>query len=433
MPEHVYIEDIGDHVGETVQIKGWLYNMRSSGKLHFLELRDGTGFVQGVMFSGDFDEEEFEEAGYLRQETSVIVTGEVKEDDRAPFVPYELGIQNVDVVAEPTDEYPVTHKEHGVAFLMDNRHLWMRTPKQVAIMKIRHEIISAIRGFFDDRSFRLVDAPIFTPAAVEGTTTLFETEYFSQKAYLTQSGQLYMEAAAMAFGKVYCFGPTFRAEKSKTRRHLTEFWMVEPEVAFMELDENMDLAEDFVAHIVGQVLDNCRQELETLERDLEPLEAVTKPFPRISYDDAVAQVNENGGDMEHGSDFGATDETILSEQYDRPILVHRYPADVKAFYMRKDPEDETKALCVDMIAPEGYGEIIGGGEREWKLEVLEESIEEHGLPMEAFEWYLDVRRYGSVPHAGFGLGLERTVAWICGLHHVRETIPFPRMMDKIIP
>ncbi|MGM0556855.1 MAG: asparagine--tRNA ligase [Myxococcota bacterium] len=433
MPEHVYIEDIGDHVGETIQLKGWLYNMRSSGKLHFLELRDGTGFVQGVMFSGDFDEEEFEEAGHLRQETSIIVTGEVKEDERAPFVPYELGIQNVEVVAEPTDDYPVTHKEHGVAFLMDNRHLWMRTPKQVAIMKIRHEIISAIRGFFDDRSFRLVDAPIFTPAAVEGTTTLFETEYFSQKAYLTQSGQLYMEAAAMAFGKVYCFGPTFRAEKSKTRRHLTEFWMVEPEVAFMELDENMDLAEDFVSHIVTQVLDNCRHELETLERDLEPLEKITKPFPRISYDDAVAQVNENGGDMEHGADFGATDETILSEQYDRPILVHRYPADVKAFYMRKDPEDETKALCVDMIAPEGYGEIIGGGEREWKLDVLEASIEEHDLPMEAFEWYLDVRRFGSCPHSGFGLGLERTVAWICGLHHVRETIPFPRMMDKIIP
>jgi asparaginyl-tRNA synthetase len=433
MSEHVYIEDIGDHVGETIQLKGWLYNMRSSGKLHFLELRDGTGFVQGVMFSGDFDEEEFEEAGHLRQETSIIVTGEVKEDERAPFVPFELGIQNIEVVAEPTDDYPVTHKEHGVAFLMDNRHLWMRTPKQVAIMKIRHEIISAIRGFFDDRSFRLVDAPIFTPAAVEGTTTLFETEYFSQKAYLTQSGQLYMEAAAMAFGKVYCFGPTFRAEKSKTRRHLTEFWMVEPEVAFMELDENMDLAEDFVSHIVTQVLENCRHELETLERDLEPLEAITKPFPRISYDDAVAQVNENGGDMEHGSDFGATDETILSEQYDRPILVHRYPADVKAFYMRKDPEDETKALCVDMIAPEGYGEIIGGGEREWKLDVLEASIAEHGLPMEAFEWYLDVRRFGSCPHSGFGLGLERTVAWICGLHHVRETIPFPRMMDKIIP
>lgn len=433
MAEHVYIEDIADHVGETVTIKGWLYNMRSSGKLHFLEIRDGTGFMQGVMFKGDVDEELFDKTNYLRQETSIIVTGTVKEDERAPFIPFEMGISDIEVVAEPTDDYPVTHKEHGVAFLMENRHLWMRTPRQVAIMKVRHEIIKAIRGFFDDRKFQLVDAPIFTPAAAEGTTTLFETEYFSQKAYLTQSGQLYMEAGAMAFGKVYCFGPTFRAEKSKTRRHLTEFWMVEPEVAYMELDEDMDLAEDFVQHIVSHVLEHCEKELETLERDTAPLEKITKPFPRISYDEAVEIIKENGGDIEYGADFGAPDETILGEHFDTPVLVHRYPADIKAFYMRKDPNDETKALCVDMIAPEGYGEIIGGGEREWDVEKLENSIKEHNLPMEAFEWYLDVRRYGSVPHAGFGLGLERTVAWLCGLHHVRETIPFPRMMDKIIP
>ncbi|QDG49999.1 asparagine--tRNA ligase [Persicimonas caeni] len=433
MAEHVYIEDIADHVGETVTIKGWLYNMRSSGKLHFLELRDGTGFMQGVMFKGDVDEELFDKTNYLRQETSIIVTGTVKEDERAPFIPFEMGISDIEVVAEPTQEYPVTHKEHGVAFLMENRHLWMRTPRQVAIMKVRHEIIKAIRGFFDDRKFQLVDAPIFTPAAVEGTTTLFETEYFSQKAYLTQSGQLYMEAGAMAFGKVYCFGPTFRAEKSKTRRHLTEFWMVEPEVAYMELDEDMDLAEAFVQHIVSHVLEHCKDELETLERDTAPLEKIAQPFPRISYDEAVEIIKENGGDIEYGADFGAPDETILGEHFDTPVMVHRYPADIKAFYMRKDPNDETKALCVDVIAPEGYGEIIGGGEREWDVEKLEKSIEEHNLPMEAFEWYLDVRRYGSVPHAGFGLGLERTVAWMCGLHHVRETIPFPRMMDKIIP
>ncbi|MFP4597489.1 MAG: asparagine--tRNA ligase [Persicimonas sp.] len=433
MAEHVYIEDIADHVGETVTIKGWLYNMRSSGKLHFLELRDGTGFMQAIMFQGDVDEELFERTNHLRQETSIFVTGTVKEDERAPFIPFEMGVEDLEVVAEPTDDYPVTHKEHGVAFLMENRHLWMRTPRQVAIMKVRHEIVRAIRDFFDDRKFRLVDAPIFTPAAVEGTTTLFETEYFSQKAYLTQSGQLYMEAGATAFAKVYCFGPTFRAEKSKTRRHLTEFWMVEPEVAFMELDEDMDLAEDFVSHIVERVLDRCQTELETLERDTAPLEKVAKPFPRISYDEAVEIINDNGGDIEYGADFGAPDETILGEHFDQPVLVHRYPADIKAFYMRRDPNDDTKALCVDMIAPEGYGEIIGGGEREWEVDKLEAAIEEHELPMDAFEWYLDLRRFGSVPHAGFGLGLERTVAWMCGLHHVRETIPFPRMMDKIIP
>jgi asparaginyl-tRNA synthetase len=434
MAPHVYIEDIEGHVGEIVTLKGWLYNIRSSGKIHFLELRDGTGFIQGVVWHGDFDEEEFKDLKRLSQETSLIVTGEVKTSDRAPFMPYEIGLQDVEVIAEPADEYPISHKEHGVAFLMENRHLWLRHPKQQAILRIRHEIIKSIREFFDSRGFRLVDAPIFTPAACEGTTTLFETEYFSQVAYLTQSGQLYMEAAAMALGKVFCFGPTFRAEKSKTRRHLTEFWMVEPEVAFMELDEDMDLAEDFVRHIVGHVLVHCTDELETLERDISKLETVAEEgYPRISYDEAVEILHENGSDIEYGSDFGGEDETILTEQFDTPILVHRYPADIKAFYMRRDPDDTSKALCVDVLAPEGYGEIIGGGEREWEIEKLEAALEAHGLPEEAFQWYLDVRRYGSVPHSGFGLGIERTVAWICGRHHVRETIPFPRMLDKIIP
>ena len=433
MAEHVYIEDLGDHVGETVELRGWLYNKRSSGKIHFLEVRDGTGFVQCVAWHGDFDAERFAEFNHLRQETSVILRGEVKQDDRAPFIPFEIGAKELEVVAEPTEEYPIGHKEHGVAFLMENRHPWMRTPRQVAILRIRHQIITAIRGFFDGRGFSLVDAPIFTPAACEGTSTLFETQYFSQKAYLTQSGQLYMEAAAMALGKVYCFGPTFRAEKSKTRRHLTEFWMVEPEVAFMELAEDMDLAEDFISHIVTHVLEHCASELATIERDVEPLQKVQKPFPRISYDEAVKILHEQGSSIEYGSDFGAEDETILTRQFDRPIMVHRYPAEVKAFYMRKDPDDPSKALCVDVLAPEGYGEIIGGGEREADYETLQAAIQEHDLPQESFEWYLDMRRYGSVPHAGFGLGIERTVAWICGLHHVRETIPFPRMLDKIIP
>lgn len=433
MAEHVYIEDIAAHDGQSVTIKGWLYNKRSSGKLHFLELRDGTGFMQAVMFKGDVSPELFDKTAHLRQEASVIVTGTVRADARAPFVPFEMGIEALEVVAQPTEEYPITHKEHGVAFLMDHRHLWLRTPRQVAIAKVRHQIISAIRDFFDGRKFRLVDAPIFTPSAAEGTSTLFETDYFNQKAYLTQSGQLYMEAAAMAFGKVYCFGPTFRAEKSKTRRHLTEFWMVEPEVAYLELDGVMQLAEDFVVHIVGRVLENCREDLKVLERDTAPLENIQGPFPRISYDEAVKIIREKGGEIADEDDFGAPHETILGKHFQRPVMVHRYPASVKAFYMARDPEDDSRALCVDMIAPEGFGEVIGGSEREWSTARLEQSIREHNLPMEAFEWYLDVRRYGSVPHGGFGLGLERTVAWMCGLHHVRETIAFPRLMDKLNP
>jgi asparaginyl-tRNA synthetase len=434
MADHVYIEDISEHTGEDVTLKGWLFNYRSSGKISFLELRDGTGFIQGVMLQNDVGEELFERASHLPQETSVIVTGHVKEDERAPFIPYELKISDLEVVAEPQDEYPITHKDHGVAFLMDNRHLWLRHPKQQAIARVRHRTIEAIRDFFNGRGFTNVDAPIFTSSSVEGTTTLFEVDYFGDQAYLSQSGQLYMEAAAMALGKVYCFGPTFRAEKSKTRRHLTEFWMVEPEVAFMEHDENMDLAEGFIAHIVGHVLQTCQTELETLERDTTTLEAAAEAsFPRITYDEAVDILHEEGSDIERGDDFGGRDETILTEQFDKPVLVERFPSDIKPFYMKDDPDEPSRALCLDVLAPEGYGEIVGGGEREADFDTLQERIEEHELPEEAYEWYTDLRRYGSVPHAGFGLGLERTVAWICGRHHVREMIAFPRMLDKIIP
>jgi asparaginyl-tRNA synthetase len=434
MADHVYIEDISEHTGEDVTLKGWLFNYRSSGKISFLELRDGTGFIQGVMLQNDVGEELFERVSHLPQETSVIVTGHVKEDERAPFIPYELKISDLEVVAEPEDEYPITHKDHGVAFLMDNRHLWLRHPKQQAIARVRHRTVEAIRDFFNERGFTNVDAPIFTSSSVEGTTTLFEVDYFGEQAYLSQSGQLYMEAAAMALGKVYCFGPTFRAEKSKTRRHLTEFWMVEPEVAFMEHDENMDLAEDFLAHIVDHVLETCQTELETLERDTTTLEAAAESsFPRITYDEAVDILHEEGSDIERGDDFGGRDETILTEQFDKPVLVERFPSDIKPFYMKDDPDEPSRALCLDVLAPEGYGEIVGGGEREADFDTLQERIQEHELPEEAYEWYTDLRRYGSVPHSGFGLGLERTVAWICGRHHVREMIAFPRMLDKIIP
>ncbi len=434
MSEHVYINQIDEeHVGDTITIKGWLYNFRSSGSIHFLELRDGSGFMQGVMLEDDVDDELFEQVEHLHYETSIIVEGRVKEDERAPYINYELDLEDLEVVNEPTEEYPVSHKEHGVAFLMDNRHLWMRKPKQMAIARVRHETIRAIRGFFDDRNFTMVDAPIFTSSSVEGTTTLFEVDYFGDDAYLSQSGQLYMEAAAMAFGKAYCFGPTFRAEKSDTRRHLTEFWMVEPEVAFMEHDENMDLAEAFVAHIVDHVLEHCQTELGILERDTERLEAITPPFPRLTYDEAVDLLQDHDSDIEHGEDFGGRDETILTEQFDKPVLVEKFPADIKPFYMRHDPDDPDKALCVDMLAPEGYGEIIGGGERERDLETVQSRLDDEGLDPEPYEWYLDLRRFGSVPHSGFGLGLERTVAWLCGRHHVREMIAFPRMLNKIIP
>jgi len=429
--ERIYVSDIGRYEGKEVTIKGWLYNKRSSGKIQFLQVRDGTGIVQCVVFKGDVSPEVFEISKGLTQESSIIVTGVVRADKRSP-IGYEISVSDIKVI-QLTKDYPITPKEHGVGYLMAHRHLWLRSSKQHAILRIRHEIEKACRDYFDSNGFTLIDAPILTPAACEGTTTLFETDYFDRKAYLTQSGQLYMEAGAMAFGKVYCFGPTFRAEKSKTRRHLTEFWMVEPEVAYNDLDDNMNLAEDFVEYLVQRVIRYRRRELEVLERDLARLEGVKKPFPRISYDEALDILRRRGISFPWGEDFGGDEETVISEEFDKPVMIHRYPAKCKAFYMKNDPENRDLALCVDMLAPEGYGEIIGGGQREDDLEVLESKIEEHGLPKEAFEWYLDLRRYGTVPHSGFGLGIERTVSWICGLKHVRETIPFPRMLDRIYP
>jgi asparaginyl-tRNA synthetase len=426
-----YIDKIGQHAGELVTIKGWVYNKRSSGKLRFLTIRDGTGLLQGVMFRGEVDDEVFNLFDQLTQESSIRVSGEVREDKRAPGG-YELSIRSLQPI-HIAQEYPISPKEHGTAFLMDHRHLWLRSSKQHAILRVRDEVIRASRDFFAQRDFVLIDAPIFTPAAVEGTTTLFETEYFDGKAYLTQSGQLYNEAAAMAFGRVFCFGPTFRAEKAKTRRHLTEFWMIEPEMAFYDLADTMDLAEDFIVYIVGQVLENRTKELHILERDLDKLKKVSKPFPRLSYDQAVDILHEENVSFKWGDDFGAADETFLSERFDRPVIIHRYPLDCKAFYMKTDPDNPKLALCLDVLASEGYGEIIGGGQREDSLPVLEEKIKKHKLPLDIFQWYLDLRRYGSVPHAGFGLGIERTVAWICGRHHIRETIPFPRLLSRIYP
>ncbi len=429
--QRVYIEEIHQHVGEEVVIAGWLYNKRSSGKIHFLLVRDGTNIIQCVVVKNECSDEVFETAPGIPLESSVIVKGVVKEDKRSPLG-YELLLTDLRVVHR-AEEYPIGKKEHGIDFLLDHRHLWLRSRRPFAILRIRHEVVRAIRDFFNQRGFVLIDTPVFTPNAVEGTTTLFETEYFGQKAYLTQSGQLYAEAAALAFGKVYCFGPTFRAEKSKTRRHLTEFWMVEPEVAYFDLEDDMQLAEEFVSYIVQRVLENRRMELEILERDTAPLEKVVPPFPKITYDEAVQILKDNGVDFQWGDDFGGADETIISNQFDRPVIVHRYPAAVKAFYMKRDPENEQLALAMDMLAPEGYGEIIGGSQREDDYDTLVKRLEEHQLPKEPFEWYLDLRRYGSVPHAGFGLGLERTVAWICGVQHVRETIPFPRTIYRLNP
>ncbi len=429
---HVYIQDIGKHEGAEVTIKGWLHNRRSSGKIHFLILRDGSGFIQGVMSKAAVGDEMFTIADHLSQETSVIVTGTARADKRAPSG-YEIDVKSLEVVGESHD-YPITPKEHGVDFLLDRRHLWIRAERQQAILRVRHEVINAVRDFFNSRDFILTDTPIFTPAACEGTTTLFPVEYFDdQKAYLTQSGQLYLESTAMALGRVYSFGPTFRAEKSKTRRHLTEFWMVEPEMAYASLDDVMDLAEDLVVSVVSRVLDKRRRELQILERDTSKLETVRKPFARVSYDDAVKTLQSKGLPIEWGGDFGGPDETTLSEQYDRPVMVNRYPAAVKAFYMKPDPMRPELALGVDVLAPEGYGEIIGGGERLADLDLMLQRIKEHDLPQESFEWYLDLRRYGSVPHGGFGMGIERVVAWICKLEHVRETIPYPRMLYRLYP
>jgi asparaginyl-tRNA synthetase len=427
-----HINQIGEHVGQVVTIKGWLHNRRSSGKIHFLVVRDGTGFLQVVMGKKDVDEATFQTADHLGQESAIIITGTVKEEARAAGG-YEMIASGLEVVNAAHD-YPITPKEHGVDYLMDRRHLWIRAERQTAILKVRHEIINAVRDFFNDRGFILADTPIFTPAACEGTTTLFPVEYFDdQKAYLTQSGQLYNEANAMALGKVYAFGPTFRAEKSKTRRHLTEFWMVEPEMAYADLNDVITLAEGLITSVVGRVLDRRHKELKTLERNVAKLEAVKAPFPRLHYDEAAKILLDKGLPFKVGGDLGGTDETVLSEQFDRPVAVTHYPAAIKAFYMKPDPNEPDKALCVDVLAPEGYGEIIGGGQRLDDLDLLLKRIKEHDLPQEAFEWYLDLRRYGSVPHGGFGMGIERCVSWICGLEHVRETIPYPRMLYRIYP
>lgn len=426
------IAQLSDFNDKTVTIRGWVYNKRSSGKIHFLLVRDGSGVAQCVAVKNQVSPDVFGMFDLLTQESSVAVTGKVHKDDRAPGG-YELQIEDMKTVHIAKD-YPITPKEHGTEFLMDHRHLWLRSSRQHAILTIRHRIIKAVREFFDNKGFTLVDSPILTPASVEGTSTLFETEYFDLgKAYLTQSGQLYAEAAAMAFGKVYCFGPTFRAEKSKTRRHLTEFWMVEPEVAWADLNDDMDLAEEFIEHVVQTVLRQSAEELKLLERDVTKLQPVKRPFPRLHYDEAVEILKKNGVEFQYGNDLGGTDETIISQQYDRPVMVHHYPAACKAFYMKRDAGRPDLTLSVDVLAPEGYGEIIGGSQREDDYDALVKRLEENNLPREPFEWYLDLRKYGSVPHSGFGLGIERTVTWICGLDHVRETIPFPRMIYRNTP
>ena len=499
---HVRVCDLASRIGEQVEVRGWLYNRSSKGKLHFLQLRDGSGIVQAVVFKGDMSEEKFHRADHLPQETSLIVRGEVKKDPRSPLG-VELQAKDFEIIAQPTQEYPITPKEHGVAFLMDQRHLWLRSKRQVAIMRVRAEVIAAVRSYFDGRGFTLVDAPIFTPNACEGTSNLFETEYHGDKAYLTQSGQLYMEAAAAALGKVYCFGPTFRAEKSKTRRHLSEFWMIEPEVAFYELPDLERLAEDFIAHLVQAVLAGNLADLTLLGRDVDRLRLIQTPFPRVTYSQAVdmlrspelrekllarleadrvrlaglqqaaadkekehaaegkawkkdklaAELQElreqahelevdlrnrpahidGARDFQWGHDLGGDEETILSKEYDRPLIVTEYPREVKAFYMKRSESDPRVVRNMDVLAPEGYGEIIGGSQREDNLDLLLDRMREEGLDPAPYEWYLDLRRYGSVPHGGFGLGIERTVAWICGLKHIRETIPFPRMMGKMYP
>jgi asparaginyl-tRNA synthetase len=432
-PPAADIADLGIHVGGEVTLRGWVYHLRSSGKVRFLVLRDGTGLAQGVLVKGNLDPGDFEQFDRLTLESSVILSGRVKAEPRAPGG-FELEVTAFKPLGLAPD-YPIAPKEHGVAFLLDHRHLWLRSPRQQAILRVRDEVCRACRDFFHDRGFILVDTPILTPTACEGTTSLFETEYLDRgKAYLSQSGQLYLEAAAMALGRVYCFGPTFRAEKSKTRRHLTEFWMVEAEAAFYTLDDLMQLAEDLVRQVVIRVLTQAEAQLQALERDLAPLEAVAAgPFPRLSYTAARQKLLEQGKDLAWGEDLGGDEETALSQMFDRPLLVHRYPRAAKAFYMEADPEDPRLALCVDMLAPEGYGEIIGGSQRVAELDTLLARLEEYNLPREPLEWYLDLRRYGSVPHSGFGLGLERVVAWLCGLHHVRETIPFPRLIDRLHP
>ena len=428
----ISIAELADHVGEEVTIRGWVYNWRKKGKLRFIILRDGFGYLQCIVFRPEVDDGVWETAVELTQESSVEVTGTVVTDERAPGG-FELKVCGLETIHR-APEFPIGKKDHGPDFLLNHRHLWLRSKRQHAIMRVRSEVEFAIRDFFQARGYTLIDSPILTPAACEGTSSLFETEYFGDTAYLSQSGQLYLEPAAAALGKVFCFGPTFRAEKSKTRRHLTEFWMVEPEVAWLRFDGLLDLCEEFLSEVVSRVLETCPEDLERLERDVSKLESTTKrPYPRLDYAEAVAKLEELGSDIEFGEDLGGDDETMLTELYDRPLLITRYPAAVKAFYMQPDPSDPSRALAVDVLAPEGYGEIIGGSERSDSLEHLEKKIAEHGLPREAFEWYLDIRRYGSFPHSGFGMGIERFVAWICGVPHLRETIPYPRLINRIYP
>ncbi|MFD0680302.1 MULTISPECIES: asparagine--tRNA ligase [unclassified Paenibacillus] len=425
------IRDVDKHINDTVTIGCWLHNKRSSGKIQFLQLRDGSGYIQGVVVKSEVAPEVWEAAAKLTQESSLYVTGTVREDTRSKGG-FELNVTGVEII-QITSDYPITPKEHGVDYLMDHRHLWIRTPRQRAILVVRAQIIRAIQQFFDERGFQLVDPPILTPSSCEGTTNLFHTKYFDEDAYLTQSGQLYMEAAAMALGRVYSFGPTFRAEKSKTRRHLIEFWMIEPEMAFVGHEENLEVQEQFVSYIIESVLKHCSKELEVLERDVTKLARITAPFPRITYDEAVDFLKANGHEFEWGEDFGAPHETAIAANYDRPVFITHWPTEIKAFYMKPDPNRPEVVLCADMIAPEGYGEIIGGSQRIDDPELMEERFTEHELSKEAYQWYLDLRKYGSVPHSGFGLGLERTVAWICGLDHVRETIPFPRLLYRLYP
>jgi len=427
----VYIEDIGRHVGRDVEVRGWVYNKRSSGKVRFLLVRDGTGILQATIVSQEKDHPLFAQFDALTQESSIIIRGRVRADQRAPGG-FELETAAMETL-QVAQDYPITPKEHSTPFLMEHRHLWLRSRKQHAILRVRAELVRAIRDFFDGRGFQLMDTPILTPSACEGTTTLFETQYFDQKAYLSQSGQLYNEATAMAFGKVYCFGPTFRAEKSKTRRHLIEFWMVEPEVAFANLEDITELAEDLILFIIDRVLTRRKSELEILERDTAPLERIAKPFPRVTYDEAIRLLREKGSSIVWGNDFGAPEETLMSEIFDSPVCVTHFPAAIKAFYMQPAPDRPDLVLGVDVLASEGYGEIVGGGQRIHDLNLLEEKIKAHNLPRAAYEWYIDLRKYGTVPHAGFGLGVERTLAWLCRVKHIRETIPFPRLLYRIYP
>ena len=430
--DYILIGNAAEHENQEVQIKGWITHARPSGKLVFFEVRDGSGTIQCVVFKGDVSENCFESAKRLTQETSLIVYGVIRRDERSA-TGYEMSVSQLDVLHQPEVEYPISEKEHGIAFLLENRHLWLRSSRQEAILKIRSTIIKSSHDFLDSQGFILFDPPILTPVSCEGTSTLFETKYFDTTAYLTQSGQLYNEAGAMALGRVYSCGPTFRAEKSKTRRHLTEFWMIEPEAAFFDLEMIMELAQNFVAFIICRVVEKHEMELRLLERDIQKLKDITCPFPRLSYDDAINLLHDNKSNIKWGDDLGAEDETIISNSFQSPVLVHRYPSACKAFYMKNDPDRSDVVLCVDMLAPEGYGEIIGGGQRDEDYQSIRNKIQKQNFNEEDFKWYLELREYGSVPHGGFGIGIERTVAWLCGLKHVRETIPFPRMLDRIHP